>query len=105
MTTATYEGTGGKGETVHISMPRKEEIREVAQIRTLIDEQRYCGKGRTKCAVLRGTLHLDASDNRTRIYPLQITVSGTPKHRPTRTWRILFDEKEWIYRVPKDFPM
>ncbi len=58
-------------------------------------------------SMIASTLKIDDSNQKVKVYPLQITVTGTDAGAPLtpKTYSFAFDTKKWTYKTPADYPL
>lgn len=99
-----YQGYCGSATTV--LAPKGSAIAELAHFGDSSDDLGVSGDD-SDATILTATIDPDPSAPATPAYPLRVIVQGTleGKKLPAETWTFPFDDAQWRYRVPQDYPM
>ncbi len=99
-----YQGYCGSAAT--ILAPKGSAIVELANFGDSTDDLGVSGD-ENLATTLTATVEPDTSAPATTAYPLRVIVQGTVegKRLPAETWTFSFDDSEWRYRVPQNYPM
>lgn len=106
--------TGGGNQGVFYSWyvllaPYGNKISNLADFNASYDNTGSCGDKACErhTGSVDSTLVIDSSKNTEKVYPVQVTVTGTVKGKKLKpkTWTLPFDYKKWTYSKPKDWPL
>ncbi len=66
------------------------------------EDEKICA---TKTTEIESALAFDSSQSHAKVFPLQLTVTGTEKGKilKTKVWTIPFDSKTWSYPMPANW--
>ncbi|MFC5476227.1 SHOCT domain-containing protein [Paraherbaspirillum soli] len=95
------------GSRYAILAPYGKGIRDLAHMLTASYDNSGAMSDPNKVSSIETKLEMDASVIDEKVYPLLLTVTGDKngKKLTRKTWKIPFDQKEWVYVEPKVWPL
>lgn len=108
------------GSYYSILAPYGKSIRDIASVVSQFDDSGACygtttdensNEVEVNCdevsSSLQTTLKVDSTNSYAKVYPLLITLTGKEKGKKIapKTWVFNFDDNNWNYQVPKDYPL
>jgi ribosomal protein L40E len=100
-----HQGYAG-GSYVFLAIYGKK-VRDIGGITSYFSNEGAVGDDSDEATSLETKLKIDTTATGVKVYPLLITVSGKEggKKFSEKTWKIPFDEKQWKYVAPPDWPL